>query len=104
MGDGADWCRESEELWWMDDEDYDPEPITRDSEWVTRDKKRVPICKMDDSHLLNTIRVLRGKSPVGTTWSGDSVRRREWLNAMANEAYARGLQIEEVDDKDPVHE
>jgi hypothetical protein len=59
---------------------------------------------MTDSHLLNTIRVLRGKSPIGTTFKCDDVLRREWLNVMANEAYARGLKIDDVDEKDPVHE
>ena len=46
---------------------------------------------MDDRHLLNTIRVFRNKSPIGTVVTCDAVRRREWLNVMANEAYARGL-------------
>ena len=59
---------------------------------------------MDDRHLLNTIRVFRNKSPIGTVVTCDAVRRREWLNVMANEAYARGLSIDPVDDKDPIHE
>lgn len=103
MGDMADYYRDQE--FWLEQEGLlDPEPITRDSEWVTRDKKRVRIYEMEDPHLLNTIRVLRGKSPVGTTLTFfDERLRREWLNAMANEAYARGLKIEEVDDEDPVH-
>lgn len=82
----------------------DREPIDQDSVWVTREKQHIPIYKMTDHHLLSTIRVLRGKSPLGTTWKGDNVRRRGWLNAMANEAYSRGLTIEDVDEKDPVHE
>lgn len=98
----ADYYREQE--WWLEDGQHDPEPITRDSVWVTKDRQHVPISEMTNSHLLNTIRVLRGKSPSGTTWSGDAVHRRGWLNAMANEAYSRGLSIEEVDEKDPVHE
>ena len=103
MGDMADYYRDHEQ--WADLEGLtDPEPISRDSVWTTKDLKRIPIYRMTDDHLLNTIRVLRGKSPLGTTWSGDAVRRRDWLNAMANEAYARGLSIEEVDKKDPVHE
>ena len=102
MGDMADYYREMEER--MELEGYDNEPLSSDSYWTTRERRRVRVCDMDDPHLLNTIRVLRGKSPHGTKWNGDSVRRREWLNVMANEAYSRGLSIEEVDEKDPVHE
>lgn len=103
MGDMADYYREQELFWGMEDQD-DLEPLSRESIWTTKDKQRIPVYQMKDSHLLNTIRVLQGKSPLGTTWSGDAICRREWLNVMANEAYARGLTIEEVDKKDPVHE
>jgi hypothetical protein len=102
MGDMADYCRDQE--WWMREGAYDPEPITRDSVWITKEKRHIPIREMDDHHLLNTIRVLRGKSPIGTRLVIDAVHRCEWLNAMANEAYSRGLSVEEVDEKDPVHE
>jgi hypothetical protein len=101
MGDMADYYREIEERAF---DELEEEPLSSDSIWTTKERQRIPIYKMGDSHLLNTIRVLRGKSPIGTTWSGDNVRRREWLNVMANEAYSRGLSIEEVDGKDPVHE
>ena len=80
------------------------EIISSESYWTTRERQRVRVYDMADSHLLNTIRVLRGKSPLKTRWSGDPVRRREWLNVMANEAYRRGLRIEEPDEKDPLHE
>ena len=102
MGEMADYYANFDLL--EDGGDVDPEPLTRDSIWTTKDKQRVPICCMTDSHLLNTINVLRGKSPIGTKFICDDVRRREWLNVMTNEAYARGLTIEEVDEKDPVHE
>ena len=89
---------------WDGEGNLDPEPPNRDSIWTTSSKKRLPISAMDDHHLLATIHVLRGKSPIGTVWNGDLIRRRGWLNAMANEAYSRGLTIPEVDEKDPIHE
>jgi hypothetical protein len=70
--------------------------ITRDTPWITKEGKRVPIRNMTDTHLLATIRVLRNLSPIGTTFRTDDVRRREWVNVMANEAYARGLTIDPV--------
>lgn len=76
----------------------EPEQITRDSIWVTRDKKRVAIKDMDDHHLLSAIRVLRGISPIGTTFSTTDERRRRWINAMANEAYLRKLEIDPLSD------
>lgn len=85
------------------DEGDRPE-ITRDSIWRTQTGVRVRIADMADSHLLNTIRVLRGKSPRGTTFRTDDVRRRDWINAMANEAYSRGLALDDLDDNDPIHE
>lgn len=79
--------------------------VTRDSIWVTADGRRTPVYGLEDSHLLNIIRCFRDKSPHGTkVFPVDPIRRREWLNVLANEAYARGLTIEEVDEKDPVHE
>ena len=76
----------------------------RDPIWVTRDGLRVPVSQMDDRHLLNTIRVLRGHSPIGTTFRCDDVTRRDWINVMANEAYKRGLLLEGPREGDPVHE
>lgn len=96
MGDMADYYREQELLY--------NDRFTSDSIWTTSDGMRVAIRDMSNSHLLNTIRVLRGKSPVGTKFHTDDVRRRQWINAMANEAYARGLTLEEPDEKDPLHE
>lgn len=103
MGDMANYYMEQALLadW---DGQHDEEPLTADSIWVTRDKQRISVRQMTDSHLLNTIRVLRGKSPIGTRFITDPVRRRAWLNVMANEVYARGLTLEEVDEKDPLHE
>lgn len=102
MGDMADYYRDLD--LWRELEGEGSDPISRTSYWVTKEHKRIRVYEMEDSHLLNSIRVLRGKSPIGTIWSGDNVRRREWLNVMANEAYARGLSLEEIDDKDPIHE
>jgi hypothetical protein len=80
------------------------EEITRETFWRCQDGRYVPIKDMEDSHLLRTIRVLRGMSPIGTTFKTDSVRRRNWLNAMANEAYSRGLELDGIRESDPVHE
>lgn len=67
--------------------------------------KRIPVHELEDSHLLNIIRCFRNKSPHDTqVFPRDAVQRREWLNMLANEAYSRGLNLEEVDEKDPVHE
>lgn len=79
--------------------------VTRESIWVTAAGRRIPVYDLEDGHLLNIIRCFRDKSPHGTkVYPRDPVRRREWLNVLANEAYSRGLTLEEVDEKDPVHE
>jgi hypothetical protein len=72
--------------------------------WVTREKRRIPVREMGDNHLLHTITMLRGKSPIGTRFICEDVVRRRWLNILANEAYDRGLAIDALDGKDPVHE
>jgi hypothetical protein len=81
------------------------EVLSRESYWTTREGIRIHIYDLEDSHLLNIIRCLRGKSPEGTTMmTWDPIRKRDWLNVLANEVYRRGLTIEELDEKDPVHE
>lgn len=82
----------------------DNELITRDSIWRTQDHHRVAIKDMDDKHLLNTIRVLRDMSPLKTKFRTSAVRRRNWINAMANEAYSRGLILDELQPTELVHE
>ena len=67
--------------------------LSRESIWCCMGGRLVVIKDMSDSHLLNTIRVLDGRSPIGTTFKCDPVRRREYLNVMANEAYRRGLEL-----------
>jgi len=74
---------------WPDDDDDVSEPLSRDSFWITKDKQRVRVCDMRDSHLMNTLVMLCGKSPIGTVWHGDNPR--EWLEVMAVEAVRRGL-------------
>lgn len=99
MGDMADYYKE-QDIGAFDDEYL----IDRESLWKTKDERRVAIKDMDDHHLLATIRVLRNMSPVKTRVKMDAVRRMQWSNAMANEAYARGLRIDETTDKEPRHE
>lgn len=95
---------EYEEMWGLLHEMEAAPILTRESYWRTKDGKKVQVGLMEDSHLLNTITMLRGRSPIGTKFTTSDVRRRMWLNVMANEAYSRGLTIPEVDEKDPVHE
>ena len=78
--------------------------ITSTTEWTCADQRRVRICDMTDQHLLNTIRVLRRMSPLGTIFRTTPERRRQWVNAMANEAYARGLTLDALQEHEPVHE
>lgn len=82
----ASYYQEGEQL-----DDLDP---ARNLVWRTATGLKVMIRDMKDGHLLNTIRVLQGQSPKGTTVTlKDETRRRVLLNAMANEAYRRGLQL-----------
>lgn len=67
--------------------------LSRESIWRCMDGRRVAIKDMTDSHLLNTIRVLDDRSPVGTVYKCTPERRRQYLNVMANEAYRRGLEL-----------
>lgn len=79
--------------------------ITRESKWRTQTGEIIRICDMADSHLLNAIRCLRLISPKGTKVSmSSSQQRRRYLNAMANEAYARGLELDPLTENEPVHE
>lgn len=86
-----------------------PDLTVQDPIWRTKDGVDVAVSEMDDSHLLNTVRVLRGISPHGTTFSTTLARRRRWVDVMANEAYRRGLKLdppteEELSGKGYVHE
>lgn len=78
--------------------------ITRDTLWYPMRGEPVRIKDMHDKHLLATIRVLRGMSPIGTRFRTPDFRRRQWVNAMANEAYQRGLTLDELTSTEPVHE
>jgi hypothetical protein len=79
--------------------------LTRDTLWRTREGQILRIRDMEDSHVLNIIRCLRNMSPHGTRVNaGDPKRRREWLNFLANEAYARGLELDPLTEDEPVHE
>lgn len=65
--------------------------LDRDAIWTTREKRRVPVKMMTRSHLLNTIRVLQGKSPHGTVYRCSDRTRAAWVNLMLYEALSRGL-------------
>ncbi len=79
--------------------------VTRDSIWRTKDGQLVAVKDMKDSHLFNLIRCFRGMSPLGTrVVTKTEARRHDWLNALANEAYARGLQLDDLTETEPVHE
>jgi hypothetical protein len=66
--------------------------------WLTRDGHHVLVQEMDDEHLLNTIAVLKGDSPVGTVVRFRSERhRKEWLTVMTAEAKRRKLGEFKVD-------
>ena len=69
-------------------------PLSRESPWRCKDGAVVFVKDMTDGHLLNTIRVLQGKSPHGTTYKTTEERRKEWTQVMCNEAYRRGLSVE----------
>jgi hypothetical protein len=59
---------------------------TRESLWRTMDGRVLAVKDMEDSHILNIIRCIRGMSPEGTKVNcGGPTRRREWLNMLANE-------------------
>lgn len=79
--------------------------ITRESVWTTATGRHVKIKDMDDSHLLNIIRCFRGMSPVGTRVAPTHrTGRMKWVNALANEAHARGLKLDDLTEGEPVHE
>lgn len=66
--------------------------------WRTKDGREIPLTEMETSHLRKTIQVLRGKSPVGTTYRTSAVRRIGWVQAMAAELIRRGESLPAVRD------
>lgn len=79
--------------------------ITRDSIWRTATGRRIAIKDLEDSHLLAIIRCFRGMSPEGTKVNPTyPPRRMEMVNVLANEAYSRGLKLDDVTETEPVHE
>jgi len=78
--------------------------ITRESIWTTQTGECVAIKDMTNDHLLNLIRCFRNMSPIGTRLKTKPSRRRQWVNALANEAYTRGLKLDDLTEGEPVHE
>lgn len=103
MGEMADYYREGE----MFDGviERDPDEITREHIWTTATGERIAIKDLKDSHLLNIIRCFRGISLLGTKVAPrDPEGRMRWVNALANEAYRRGLKLDDAVEEEPVHE
>ena len=77
-----------EKMLQVDYGDLDPNPL-----WTTMTRQRIPVKNMVDTHLLNIIRVLHGRSPIGTRWVGTDERRAWWIEVLTNEAKRRGLLL-----------
>jgi len=100
VGDMADYYKEQQ----IGEEFARPE-ITRESLWHTADGRVIKIKDLEDQHLLNIIRCFRNMSPEGTRVYPESpTARRNWVNALANEAYRRGLKVDDLAEGEPVHE
>lgn len=82
MGEMADLLREQEEL-----QEFDSYFRARPTKtvWVTSDGIQVPIRKMTNSHLLNTIRFLRRRGV------GEREKGTEFFDTMLKVARKRGL-------------
>lgn len=93
MGDMADYYREQEDIAEAMADQQDGPEITRESLWRMRDAQEVYVKDMENEHLLNTIRMLQGRSPIGTVFGVVISRRRAWISVMTNEAYRRGLEL-----------
>ena len=61
--------------------------------WTTRDKRRIPVREMETSHLHNTVRMLKGESPIGTVYRCDGITRANWIEIMTIELEKRGAII-----------
>lgn len=61
--------------------------------WRTQDNRRIPVREMTADHLRRTIQVLRGRSPLGTTWRGRVISRVEWVKAMRDELIRRDERL-----------
>ena len=75
-----------EELLW-------PMHLTRESQWQRRDGTLIRVCDMGDDHLLNTIRVLQFKSPIGTIVRFSAMARKAWIKVMTKEVNSRKPRI-----------
>lgn len=67
--------------------------------WTTRDGRHVAVRDMESSHLYNTIRVLKGQSPIGTKYRCDALTRRNWIEIMTHELSKRGVIVDEANER-----
>jgi len=94
-------------MWFDDDEDFEEDipdhqafdpvfDVPEYTVWRTKDGRLVPLVEMTADHLRRAIQVLRGKSPLGTTFRTSADRRVAWVQAMVDELQRRGEPVPAV--------
>lgn len=69
--------------------------------WTTRERVRIPVTEMEDSHLANAIAMLEGRSIIGTVYRCSVDVRAKWIKIMRQEAFRRHLALPPQRDGDP---